>query len=119
MNLMKMRIISARCPNLIELIQKRKPLSVVTARNIFTRGPACLTKHQETHIREKLCEGNECGKTFQKSQLTDPQISHKGEKPSGCDDVPMKSALTDQQRTQRRSFMYVTNARNLFVIAQS
>ncbi|KAI5945379.1 Zinc finger protein 37A [Manis javanica] len=109
MNLVKMRIISARCPNLIELTQKRKPLNVVNARNIFTRSPACLTKHQETHIREKLCEGNECRKTFQKSQLTDPQISHTGEKPSGCDDVPVKSALTGQQRTQSEKKFYICN----------
>ncbi|XP_066868534.1 zinc finger protein 33B-like [Kogia breviceps] len=68
-----------------------------------------LTQHQKTHTREEQCESNKCGKTFQKSQPTDPQKTHTGEKPHECDKAPEKSAITDQQRTQSEKKLHVCN----------
>lgn len=63
-------------------------------------------QHQKIHTREKPCESNKCGKTFQKSQPTDPQ-GILGEKLDECDKAPVNSALPDQQKMSSKKKLYV------------
>lgn len=120
-NVMTTRLISARSPmtlNLPKLTQERKPLNVVTARNLSTRRPTWLSTRRHTQERNPV-EVIYLEKPF-RNHSSQTLCILRQERNSVTTAKPLcrQALLISREHSQKGSFMCVTSAGSLSVIAQ-
>ncbi|XP_057385992.1 zinc finger protein 33B isoform X2 [Balaenoptera acutorostrata] len=97
---------------------KGEHLNAVTARNLFTRNPTSLNIRKYTQERNHVKVINVGKPSRNHNPLTLREPTQERNPMNVIKPLESRPLLTSRGHSQKRSFMYVMNARNLFVIAQ-